>query len=460
MEKGGIKDVLISQELSRYIYNLKFEELPQDVVQAAKDAFLDWLGSAAAGQDKSPGQIILSVVEELGGNPEATLITTGEKTSSILAALVNGAISHTVELDDVHKASILHAGAAVIPAALAAAEKIGADGRKLIEGIVVGYEIAIRIGEAVTPAHYYYWHTTGTVGTFGAAAAAGKILGLTEEQLVHTLGTAGTQASGLWEFLADGAMSKHLHPGKACLNGLLAALLAQKGFTGAQRILEGEKGFVKATATEYDLLKITDGLGKGYKILENCIKIHSSCRHTHHAIDVVLDLVKKYDLAPAQVAKITVKTYPIAIDITGNFSPDSLYAAKFSLPFCVSLALKERKAGLNEFNPGNLKDPDIQAMLKKVELIEDPEITALYPSKWPAEIEITTMEGQVYTGRTDYPQGDPENPVSQEQLVAKFKDLAQLHYEAKAVDELVAAIHGLEEIKDLSAMLQKARRNN
>lgn len=460
LRKREDDSVSISQALTRYVVGLQYKDLPPEVVQAAKDAFLDWLGSAAAGADKLPGQILLELVEEMGGNPEATLISTGEKTSGILAALVNGAMSHTVELDDVHKASILHAGAVVIPAALAAAEKAGADGRKLIEGIVAGYEVAIRIGEAVTPAHYYYWHTTATVGTFGAAAAAGKILGLNEDQLIHALGTAGTQAAGLWEFLADAAMSKHLHPGKAGLNGLLAAQLALKGFTGASQILEGEKGFVKATAAEYDLNKITDGLGSGYKILENCVKVHASCRHTHHAIDVALEIVKAHDVNPGEVAKIVIKTYPIAIDITGNFHPDSLYAAKFSLPFCVALAVKERKAGLNDFHLGNLADPVIQTLMTKVELLEDPALTALYPEKWPAEVVITLGDGRTVSGRTEYPQGDPENPVTPEQLLAKFRALAGNLFKTQAVEDLILSIMELEKMTNLSALLQKGRRKN
>ncbi|MDI6813642.1 MAG: MmgE/PrpD family protein [Desulfitobacteriaceae bacterium] len=444
----------ISQDLSRFVVNSRYDDFPPAVVRAAKDAFLDWLGSAAAGAEKPPGQIMQAVVGEMGGNPEATLLSTGQKTASILAALVNGAISHIVELDDVHKASILHAGAAIIPAALAAAEKAGASGKHLIEGIVVGYEVAIRIGEAVSPAHYYYWHTTGTVGTYGAAAAAGKILGLNEEQMTDALGSAGTQAAGLWEFLADGAMSKHLHPGKSCLNGLLSALLAQKGFTAAKKILEGEKGFVRATAAEFDLGKITSGLGQGFKILENCYKIHASCRHTHHALDVVLELVQKYDLKPEQIAKIAVKTYPTAIDITGNFNPDSLYAAKFSLPFCVALAVKARKAGLNEFTSENLDDPAIRSLMTKVELVEDAEITDLYPEKWPAVVEIIDTRGKTHVGRTDYPLGDPENPVTHEQIVEKFRELAQLNFSPMGVENLIAAVDELEGVTDLSQMLQ------
>ena len=447
----------ISRQLSQFNLKVKFEDLPAPVVQAAKDAFLDWLGSAAAGADKEPAQIMLSIVNELGGNAQSTLISTGEKTSGIMAALLNGTISHIVELDDVHKASILHAGSAVIPAALAAAEMIGADGKSLIEGIVVGYETAIRIGEAVTPSHYYYWHTTGTVGTFGAAAAAGKILGLSETQMVHALGTAGTQAAGLWEFLADGAMSKHMHPGKSCMNGLLAAMLAQKGFTGASCILEGEKGFIRATAQEFDLTKITNGLGQGCKIVENSIKIHASCRHTHHAIDIVLDLVQKHDLTPGQIDKIVVKTYPIAIDLTGNYHPDSLYAAKFSLPFCTAMAIKATRAGINEFNPTNLKDPLIRDLMSKVVLMEDPEVSALYPEKWPAIVHITDKSGREYSGRTDYPQGDPENPVSQEQLQQKFRQLAGLHYDLETVEGLILSISELEKVTDLSGILAKRK---
>ncbi|AET67314.1 uncharacterized protein involved in propionate catabolism [Desulfosporosinus orientis DSM 765] len=445
----------LSLELACFIKGLRFADLPAEVVLAAKNAFLDWLGSAAAGSQREPGRIVLSVAEELGGKAEATLISTGRKTSSILAAFVNGSVSHIVELDDVHKASIIHAGAPIIPAALAAAEKTGAGGRALIEGIVAGYESAIRIGEAVTPAHYHYWHTTGTVGTFGAAAAAGKILNLSEKELVHALGTAGTQAAGLWEFLADGAMSKHLHPGKAALNGLLAALLAGHGFTGASKIIEGEKGFVRATAQEFDLSKISQGLGQNYKILENCIKIHASCRHTHPAIDLVLELVKKYDLTPENIQTIVTRTYPIALDLTGNYEPHTLYAAKFSLPFCVALAAKQRKAGLNDFNQQTLVDPVIRDLMSRVQLMEDPEITALYPAKWPALVEITDSEGKMFSQRTDYPAGDPENPVSQRDLEQKFRELASAHFGVARVQELVLLISQLEDLSSLSVLFAR-----
>lgn len=313
---------MISKMLAEFIRSTVYEDLPQEAVHAAKIAFLDWLGSAAAGGLLEPSQKVLAVIRGQGGLPQATLLAAGEKTSCLSAALGNGLASHIVELDDVNRSAIIHAGAAVMPAALAVAEMNGCSGRQLIEAVIVGYETAIRVGEAVTPAHYYYWHTTGTCGTFGAVAAAGKLLDLNTEQLVWGLGSAGTQAAGLWEFLADGAMSKHLHPGKAAQNGVLAALLAREGFTGASRIIEGERGFCQAMAPQFDLSRITAGLGQPpFKINDNSFKIHASCRHTHPAVDLILELCSGGAIEAGEVKNITIYTYGTALDITANYRP-------------------------------------------------------------------------------------------------------------------------------------------
>ena len=221
------------------------------------------------------------------------------RASAPAAAFANGVASHILELDDIHKGSTVHAAAPIIPAALAVAEREHADGRAFLAAVTIGYEAAFRIGEAVNPSHYYFFHPTGTVATFGAAAAAGSLLKLTAEQMLNALGSAGTQAAGLWEFNADGAMSKHLHPGKAAMNGVLAADLARVGFTGATRILEGdawllpgdERGPVShQTAPHYDASRITDGLGVRWKIGENGYKLYSCCGHTHTAVDCALEI--------------------------------------------------------------------------------------------------------------------------------------------------------------------------
>ncbi|MCL6559851.1 MAG: MmgE/PrpD family protein, partial [Firmicutes bacterium] len=367
----------------------------------------------------------------------------------------NGLASHIMEMDDVHRGAIIHAGASVIPAALAVAEMQHVTGRQLLVAIVTGYEVAIRVGEAVTPAHYYFWHTTGTCGTFGAAAAAGKLLGLSGEQLIWTLGNAGTQAAGLWEFLADGAMSKHLHPGKAAMNGVLAALLAREGFTGARRILEGEKGFCRATAVKYDLNKITAGLEGAppkFKIEENSFKIYSSCRHTHPAIDVVLSLMGDNKIPVSEVAGVNVYTYSTALQITANYNPQSVYAAKFSLPFCVALALCKGSCRPADFTEEALQDRQVHKLMKNVKLVLDKDLDARHPVNWPAVVEITTSSGHIYRGSTDFPKGDPENPASKEELTAKFRSLATGPWGEKRVRALEEAVWELEKIADVSEL--------
>ncbi len=439
--------------LAEFIRDIHFDTLPESAVRMAKLAFLDWLGSVAAGGRQAPFKKALTVLRGQGGFPQATLLPTREKTSCLNASLGNGLASHIVELDDVHRAAIIHAGAAVMPPALAVAEKVGADGRQLLEAIVIGYEVAIRVGEAVTPSHYYFWHTTGTCGTFGAAAAAGKLLGLTEEQLVWALGNAGTQAAGLWEFLADGAMSKHLHPGKAAQNGVLAALLAKENFTGAARILEGDRGFCRATAPQFDMTRITAGLGRPpYKVEGNSFKIHASCRHTHAAVDVILELVDRNVIEAADVAGVIVRTYSTALDITADYRPASIYAAKFSLPFCVAMALKSHSCSLADFTPTALADAEIQDLMSLVILVQDDQLEALHPALWPAVVEITTRKGDVYHGRTDFPRGDPENPATTEELVAKFHALAAGSWGVQKAQALEKAVLELEHVRDLSTL--------
>lgn len=445
---------MVTSKLVEFICKTGFEDLSPASVEMAGLAILDWMGSAAAGSKQSPAQMMLEVVEELGGVPEATVLAGGQRTSCLNAALVNGAISHIVELDDVHRASIIHPAAVVIPAALAAAEKEHVGGKELITAVVVGYEVAIRVAEAITPSHYYYWHTTGTCGTFGAAAAAAKILRLEADRVTWTLGNAGTQAAGLWEFIADGAMSKHLHPGKAAMNGLLAALLARRGFTGASRILEGERGFCRATASEINFDRITSRLGGGsYKIEDISYKIHSSCRHTHPAVDVALDLSRKNKLTPDDVQSIRVKTYKTALNITANYTPDNNYAAKFSLPFCVSLAIKEGRVSPDLFTDSALTDPVIRSLMERVELEADPELDARYPELWPAALVIRTISGEVLEGHIDCPRGDPENPVTVDELEEKFLALASGPWGKSRAERAMALCRNLADVSDVSSAL-------
>jgi 2-methylcitrate dehydratase PrpD len=413
----------LSKKLAKYSLEMSFEKLPPEVVTFTKLCILDYFGSAIAGSDKVPVQMISDLVKEVGGTEQANLFT-GGKSSVLNAALVNGSASHVVELDDIHKGSIIHAATVVIPAALAIAEWKKISGKELITAIVVGYEVCYRIGEAVSPSHYYYWHNTATCGTFGAAIAAAKLLDLNEDQMIHALGNAGTQAAGLWEFIEDGAMTKQLHSGKAAMNGVTSALLAQKGFTGPSKILEGDRGFFKAMSEEYNASKITDGLGKEFKILENSFKIHASCRHTHHAIDLLIEVFKERHPSFEEIESITVNSYQAAIDITDNDDPKTEYASKFSLQFCSALAILKGSANLDDFNEFILNDSEIRKLLKKVIVVLDPQINDNYPQQWGAAVEVNLKNGETIKKQTDFPKGDPENAVTSDELLEKFMNLA------------------------------------
>lgn len=383
----------LTGKLSEYVTSTNYENLPVEVIEFTKLCILDYFSSAIAGSVKEPIEKIKELVKDIGGASHSSLIT-GGKSSAIQAAFLNGAAGHVVEQDDIHKSSIIHAATVVIPAALAVAEWKKLTGKELITAVVVGYEVCYRIGEAVTPTHYYYWHNTATAGTFGAAAAASKLLNLSTKQTTYALGSAGTQAAGLWEFLEDGAMSKQLHTGKAAMNGVLSALLAEKDFTAATQILEGKRGFMEAMSDKYDSAKIIDNLGKTYKIMENSFKVHASCRHTHSVMDLMIDLSKREKIAVKDIRNIYVKTYQVALDITDNNSPQTIYAAKFSLQFCTALALLKGEGGLNTFEQ-NLYDQEIRELMTKVHVENDQAIDNAYPEKWGAKVRINLNNGKI-----------------------------------------------------------------
>ena len=388
----------LSSQLGVFLSRLSFNDLSESQIEKLKIYFLDWLGSAIAGQSGEPVRIILEVIRDLGGRPESTIIADQSYGNCLLAALANGASSHMVEMDDLHRESILHPATAIIPAVLALAERQKASGADLLLAIAVGYEAAIRIAIGAGPSHYRFWHTTATCGTFGAAAGASRLLGLNAEQTVSAYGSAGTQAGGLWEFLTNNAMSKQLHPGKAALNGLLSALLAQRGFTGARKILEGEKGFFKATSGDVDPAKCLADLGKTFFFERNSLKYHASCGHTHSAIDATLQATGGVVLDADSVETVTVAVYQGALDLLAGVEPTNPYLAKFNLPFCIASALMFGHAELADFSTERIRDPRIARMMQKIELRSDPELTTMYPRKWPARVEIVKQNGERLTG--------------------------------------------------------------
>ncbi len=388
-------------------------------------------------------------VSSLGVSGEATVFP-GSRSSASGAALANGVASHILEFDDIHKTSTVHAAAPVISAALAVAERERVDGRAFLLAVTLGYEAALRIGEAVNPSHYRYWHPTGTAATFGAATAAASLMQFNAAQMLDALGSAGTQAAGLWEFNADGAMSKHLHPGKAAFNGILSADLARIGFTGATRILEGERGFFRAMSDTFDESRITDGLGERWKIGENCYKLHSCCGHTHTAIDVALDLGSQ-QISPRHIS---IETYGPGYEIVKETAPRTPYQAKFSIAYCVAVALLDGRVGLGQFSAERLADPAIAALLARTQVAVAEDLTAKYPAAWPARVTLTLPDGASLTGSSDYPRGNPENPVSTAQLEDKFRSLVTPPFGAATAQRAIEAIQSLENCEDVSTLFR------
>lgn len=447
----------LSRALADVMARTRYEDLPPAVIEDARRSVLDWLGSCLAGAVEPPSRMAQQVVAGWGQSDEATVFG-ARRASAAAAALVNGVSSHILELDDVHKGSTLHPGAPIIPAALAVAERERADGRAFLLAVTLGYDAALRVGEAVNPSHYRYWHPTGTAATFGAAVAAGSLLKLNGAQMLDALGSAGTQAAGLWEFNTNGAMSKHLHPGKAAFNGILAADLARLGFTGAARILEGERGFFRATSAGHDATRITDGLGARWKISENCYKLYSCCGHTHTAIDTALDFRRgqrwQGDEALARLETVHIETYASGYEIVKEMNPRTPYQGKFSLAYCTAAGLLEGWVGLEQFSPARfdadgVRDENIAALLGRVRVTVAPDVTAKYPAEWGARLTFTLKGGNTETMLAAFPRGNPENPVSTAALEDKFRTLVAPRYSPALAEKAIQVVRQIESCNEM-----------
>ena len=466
---------------------LGWEDMPPAVVVAVRRLFMDWMGSALAGSTSAQATRLARAVaaggltateridrREVAGM--ATAILDFAPAPTLVAALLNGAASHVLEMDDLHNASIYHPGTCIFPAALAVAEVESAGPRAFLTASVAGYEVSLRIGEALGPEHYRYFHTTGTAGSFGAAVAAGHLLGLDADGMLSALGNAGTQAAGLWQFLSDGTMSKQLHPAKAAFNGVLSAYLAREGFTGTAEVLLGEKGLLQATTSvedpaEEDTLRrrqrglLLEGLekdpdsGSGYRFVafktpDVSIKYHASCRHTHPSVDALLLVMSEHRLRPDDVATVRAHVNSAAFDLLKDVVPSSPWAAKFSLPFCLAQAALTGRLQVDSFTEAALTEPDVVDLMAKVTFEVDPTLDTGYPRRWAAVVDVETASGAKLQARVDAPKGDPSNPLSAEELQDKFRTLATRTLEEESAERLRVRLEGLEELASMAGLLQ------
>lgn len=448
-----------TKELATFAANIRYENLPPETVKKTKQCLLDWLGVCIRGSQEEAGSIIRDVLLEKGANGQATVFAgKNQQTSALNAAFCNGSASHSLDFDDLHNPSIIHLACVVIPPVFALAEAEHKNGKEMIAATVAGYEVGARVGESIIPESYFFWHTTGTAGTFGAGASAASMLGLAGPAFVHALGSAGTQAAGLWEFLKEGAMSKTLHAGKSSYAGVLSAYLAQKGFTGATQILEGEKGFCKAMVETPHLEKLTQGLGKGYKIDENSFKPYACCKHSHAALYAVQVLRKNKKLRSFDISSIDLHINNITNFLINNPEPKNPYGCKFSIQYCVAGMLKYGEMGVEQFAPDIINDKDVRAMMQHINIIEDPEIEAVHAidsSRLASKVVLHCRDGRTLEMQVDYPKGDPPNPMTWEDSIAKFMSLTVPVYGEEKAEKFCNMIATLEQVGDFSKAISK-----
>ncbi len=437
-----------SKTLASFAANLRYEDIPQPVLARAIDLYVDWFGSALAGKGARPVESIDRFARLMGpGEGASEVLISRRRTTPLFAAMVNAASSHSAEQDDLHNSSVFHPATVVFPGALAVAQAQGSSGRDFLTAVVAGYEVGIRVGEFLGRSHYKVFHTTATAGTLAAAAAVGRLLQLTPEQMLHAFGSAGTQAAGLWEFLRDAADSKQLHTAHAVTAGLSAAYLAQDGFTGARQILEGAQGIGAGLSTDADVARLTDRLGQRWALAETSFKFHACCRHTHPAADALLQVVAQHQLMPEQIAHVTARVHQGAIDVLGPVvDPQAVHQAKFSMGTVLGLIAQFQRAGLAEFDQ-YFQDPRIVAFRQKVQMVLDPEVDQAYPARWLGRVTVETVDGRTLHGIVDEPKGDPGNTLTRAELDTKALQLAAYRGGASA-DEMRDILAQLWQVAD------------
>jgi 2-methylcitrate dehydratase PrpD len=455
----------IAETIAKMVHDLQFSHLSEEVIDRTKYLTLDYVGLAAKGSTFESSKPIHEMIKKLGGEGNGVVIGT-EQLHPLphYAALANGSAAHSLELDDVINEASLHPAVAVFPTAFAIAEAYGKSGKDLILATVIGYELMGKLGKALNPSHVYArgFHPTGVVGIFAAAATASKLMGLTEEQTVNALGIVGSQAAASMEFLNTGSWTKRLHPGWAAHSGIIAAELAKAGFTGPESIIEGDKGFARAYSFDFNLKEINESFSNENNfILKTSIKPHACCRYKQGPLDLVLDLVNTHDIQPNEIEKINVYLVQTALPIVAEpeeqkRNPQSSVDAQFSMHFGASVAVLYRRTLLEQYQDEVVHRPEVKEMMKKVACYRDQELEKEFPKKWPAKVVIESTKG-TFSKEIDYPKGEPENPLSWNEMIDKFNYVTSEVYDTNQQNQLVDEIRNLEtivKIGEISALLK------
>ena len=440
----------VTQTLSRYLVAARFEDLPEPIRKEAARSLLNWIGVAVGGSRHEAVEIALATVTLFAGPPQATILGRKERLDIMNVVLLNGISSHVFDFDDTDLTTAVHPSAPVIPVLLALAETRKVSGPDFINAMVLGIEAECRVARAVTPTMQDVgWHATGSVGAFGAAVGAGKLLNLDETRMSHAIGLAATQPVGLREMF--GSMTKSFHPGRAAQNGLLAALLAEKGYTSSLRGIEAKRGWANVLSTARDYAVITDDLGKHWEISRNSYKPFACGLVVHPVIDGCIQLRDENKLTAAAIDRIDLAIHPIVLELTSNRTPRTGLEGKFSVYYAAAIAIVAGRAGEAQFTGALVRDPTVIALRDKVQTTVDPSL-----SQDQARIKVTLKDGRVLDRFIEHAVGSVENPMSDAQLDAKFADLAVDILSADRARHLMKLCRDAEHLTDAGEIARAA----
>ena len=439
----------IAQQLSKHFSQLDFGSVPESGRHAMKRLLLDYLGVAISGSQTESGVVACKFAEVQGGKPETTLIGANARVPMALGSFANAISSHSIELDDIDVLALFHFSPPVFSAALAAAERQGANGKQLLAALAAGCEMMERVSKAANNSlRNRAFHTTPTCGVFGATVAAAKLLKLTPAKLSAALGLAGAQASGLMEMYGP-SMQKRFNPGPAARNGVSSALIAQLGFTGAETIFEGERGFLRAFTDKSNASQLTAGLDQPYK-LEIEFKPYSCARPIHNAIDCVLEVRKRDNPALDQIQHIQVVRHPDWAHYHQNKAPRTYHEAQVSLPYAVAVAFKEGKALLAQFTDRKLKDP----LLVRLMNVTDISVDGALPRGVSCRMTVTLSDGRKLASQVDYPKGSIQNPMTDGEILGKFDSLATPVIGAARAEQIAELVSMIEKCSDVGQLMR------
>jgi 2-methylcitrate dehydratase PrpD len=408
----------VTRLLAQYLVAARPDDVPADVRREATRSFLNWLGCAVGGSAHPTLDIALTALRPFAGAAQATVLGRADRLDIFHAALLNGISSHVFDFDDTHLKTIIHPAGPVASAILALAEHRPVSGRDFLHAFILGVETECRIGNAVYPKHYDIgWHITGTAGVFGAAAAAGKLLGLDEQKMIWALGIAGTQSSGFREMF--GTMCKSFHPGRAAQNGLTAAHLAAQGFTSSNRVLEAPRGFAHVMSVERDFKEITENLGKSFEIALNTYKPFACGIVIHPSIDGCVQIRNENGVKAEDIAAIALRVHPLVLELTGKKTPQTGLEGKFSVYHSAAAAIIYGRAGEEEYSDAVVHDPRVITLRDKVTAEADKSV-----HEDAAYLRVTLTSGKVIEKHVVHAIGSLERPMSDADLEAKFHHLA------------------------------------